>query len=100
MRRGTDLERVDDYQVSRADGDGGDHVDVGVGAGHHRGEPRAEVDLQERVDPGEEDDGLDHDRLLSLRASSTARQRSSITKQTGGGKAGEREAVGLHGRRP
>lgn len=54
--------------MSRAEDDGDGRVDVGVGAAHHGGEPRAEVDLQQRVDPGEEEDGLDHDRLLMLRS--------------------------------
>lgn len=70
--------------MSRAEDDGDDRVDVGVGAAHHGGEPRAEVDLQERVDPGEEEDGLDHDRLLSLRP----RTHSSVlvrSRQTGRG---------------
>lgn len=62
------LERVDDERVSRAEDDGDGRVDVGVGAAHHGGEPRAEVDLQQRVDPGQEQDGLDHDRLLILHA--------------------------------
>jgi hypothetical protein len=58
-----------------AQDDGHDRVDVGVGAAHHGGEPRAEVDLQQHVDPGEEEDGLDHDRLLGLHVS----VRSSIS---------------------
>ena len=60
------LERVDDERVSGAEDDGDGRVDVGVGAAHHGGEPRAEVDLQQRVDPGQEQDGLDHNRLLIL----------------------------------
>jgi hypothetical protein len=65
----TDLEGVDEEGVSRAEDDGDGRVDVGVGASHHGREPRAEVDLQERVDPGQEQDGLDHDGLLLLRSS-------------------------------
>ena len=57
------------------DGDGG--RDEGVGAPDDGGEARAEEALNQRVDPGDEQQRLDHPSLLLL-AERQCRNRSSV----------------------
>ena len=57
------------------DGDGG--RDEGVGAPDDGGEARAEEALNQRVDPGDEQQRLDHPRLLLLPAKKEERAKLS-----------------------
>ena len=92
QKRGPDLEGgADEEDVARADDDGDGGVDVGEGAAHDGGEPRAEVHLQERVDPGEEEDGLDHDRLLLLQCARRWSRRGGARAQVRKGREGKED---------
>jgi hypothetical protein len=72
------------------DGDGG--RDEGVGATHDGGEARAEEALDQRVDPGHEQQRLHHPRLLLLREREKRWKAASFRVRlrapgTGGGRA-------------